>query len=138
MDPLKFPDLNKVIDAKYVVVPPMPSEISELRARATSLLANATTVLVKMKDIDLGALDRAHEARGRDEEGDRGRRFQGPRRPVEKDGGVGRRPRPLARRPARHGEPEQDPGRPARGDIPAGHAGRQQREGPAGDAVRAR
>lgn len=56
MDPLKVPDLNKMTNAKYVVIPPMPSEISELRARATSLLANATEVLVKMQGIDFQGL----------------------------------------------------------------------------------
>ncbi len=56
MDPLKFPDLSKTTDAKYVVVPPTPSEISELRAGAATLLANATTVLAKMEQVDFQRL----------------------------------------------------------------------------------
>jgi paraquat-inducible protein B len=56
MDPRKYPDLSKTSDAKYVVVPPTPSEISELRAGAATLLANATTVLAKMQQVDFQAL----------------------------------------------------------------------------------
>ena len=56
MDPLKYPDLSKTTDAKYVVVPPTPSEISELRAGAATLLANATTVLAKMEQVDFQGL----------------------------------------------------------------------------------
>ena len=33
LDPHKYPDLSKAADEKYVVVPPAPSEISELRAQ---------------------------------------------------------------------------------------------------------
>jgi len=56
MDPLKYPDLSKTSDVKYVVVPPTPSEISELRAGAATLLANATTVLAKMQQVDFQKL----------------------------------------------------------------------------------
>jgi paraquat-inducible protein B len=56
MDPQKYPDLMKASDLKYVVVPPTPSEISELRAGAATLLANATTVLAKMEQVDFSAL----------------------------------------------------------------------------------
>jgi paraquat-inducible protein B len=56
MDPLKYPDLSKTSDLKYVVVPPTPSEISELRASAATLLANATSVLAKMQQVDFQGL----------------------------------------------------------------------------------
>jgi paraquat-inducible protein B len=56
LDPHKYPDLSKEPDAKYVVIPPAPSEISELRHSATTMLANATTVLAKMQQVDFQAL----------------------------------------------------------------------------------
>jgi len=56
LDPEKFPDLTKTTDVKYVIVPPTPSEISELRASAATLLANATTVLAKMEQVDFQGL----------------------------------------------------------------------------------
>jgi paraquat-inducible protein B len=56
MDPQKYPDLSKTSDLKYVVVPPTPSEISELRSSAATLLANATTVLAKMQQVDFQGL----------------------------------------------------------------------------------
>jgi len=56
LDPHKYPDLSKTADVKYVVVPPAPSEISELRESAATLLANATTVLAKMQSVDFQAL----------------------------------------------------------------------------------
>jgi paraquat-inducible protein B len=55
LDPRKYP-AGAVTDDKYVVVPPTPSEISELRASAAKLLANATTVLAKMEQIDFQGL----------------------------------------------------------------------------------
>jgi paraquat-inducible protein B len=75
MDPLKYPDLSKTSDVKYVVVPPTPSEISELRASAATLLANATTVLAKMEQVDFQGLSveltkLAAEARARIEGAD--------------------------------------------------------------------
>jgi paraquat-inducible protein B len=56
MDPAKFPDTTDKTEVKYVVVPSAPSEISEFRASATTLLANATTLLAKMQEIDFKAL----------------------------------------------------------------------------------
>lgn len=56
MDPAKFPDVSTTSDTKYVVVPPTPSEISELRAGASTLLANATVVLARMEQIDFQGL----------------------------------------------------------------------------------
>lgn len=56
MDPHKYPDLSTTTDMKYVIVPPTPSEISELRASAVSLMANATTVLGRMEQIDFQGL----------------------------------------------------------------------------------
>ncbi|HMD60410.1 MAG TPA: hypothetical protein VKG78_03215, partial [Opitutaceae bacterium] len=56
MDPHKYPDLSNTADLKYVVVPPAPSEISELRQGAATLMANATSVLAKMQQIDFQAL----------------------------------------------------------------------------------
>jgi paraquat-inducible protein B len=56
MDPHKYPDRSKTTDVKYVVIPPTPSEISELRASAATLMANATTVLAKMEQIDFQEL----------------------------------------------------------------------------------
>jgi len=56
MDPHKYPDLSRTTEMKYVVVPPTPSEISELRASAVSLMANATTVLGRMEQIDFQGL----------------------------------------------------------------------------------
>lgn len=55
-DPRRYPDLSKTADVKYVVVPSMPSEISELRASATTLMANATEVLGKMGQVDYAGL----------------------------------------------------------------------------------
>jgi paraquat-inducible protein B len=56
MDVSKYPDTSKVSDVKYVVIPSAPSEISEFRASATTLLANATTLLAKMEQIDFQGL----------------------------------------------------------------------------------
>jgi paraquat-inducible protein B len=56
MDPAKFPDTSDKSEVKYVVVPSAPSEISEFRASATTLLANATTLLAKMQEIDFKGL----------------------------------------------------------------------------------
>ena len=56
MDPAKYPDTSKTSDLKYVVVPPAPSEISEFRASATTMMANATTLLAKMQEIDFKGL----------------------------------------------------------------------------------
>ena len=55
LDPRKYPG-GGATDDKYIVVPPTPSEISELRASAATLLANATTVLAKMEQIDFQGL----------------------------------------------------------------------------------
>ena len=55
-DPAKYPDRSRAADVKYVTVPPMPSEISELRASATTLMANATEVLAKMGQVDFQGL----------------------------------------------------------------------------------
>jgi paraquat-inducible protein B len=55
LDPRKYPG-GIATDDKYVVVPPTPSEISELRASAATLLANATSVLAKMEQIDFQGL----------------------------------------------------------------------------------
>jgi paraquat-inducible protein B len=56
MDTKKYPDLGGRTDDKYVIVPPTPSEISELRAGAATLIANATTVLAKIEQIDFKEL----------------------------------------------------------------------------------
>jgi paraquat-inducible protein B len=56
MDPHKYPDLSKSTEEKYVVIPPTPSEISELRASAAALMANATAVLARMEQIDFQGL----------------------------------------------------------------------------------
>jgi paraquat-inducible protein B len=56
MDPKKYPDVSKVTDVKYVVVPETPSEISELRASAASVLASATILLAKLQLIDYQGL----------------------------------------------------------------------------------
>jgi len=56
MDPVKFPDKHPTSDMKYVVVPSAPSEISEFRATASTLLANATTLLAKMQQVDFQGL----------------------------------------------------------------------------------
>jgi len=56
MDPRKYPDASDTTDIKYVVIPSAPSEISEFRASATTLLANATTLLAKMQQIDFQGL----------------------------------------------------------------------------------
>jgi paraquat-inducible protein B len=56
MDPVKYPDTTKTSDVKYVVIPPTPSEISEFRASAATLMANATTLLAKMQEIDFRGL----------------------------------------------------------------------------------
>jgi paraquat-inducible protein B len=50
------PPAATLADDRYVVVPPMPSEISELRASATTLMANATAVLAKMEQVDYQGL----------------------------------------------------------------------------------
>jgi len=56
LDPKKYPDTSTVTDVKYVVVPATPSEISELRSSAASVLASATTLLAKMQQIDFQGL----------------------------------------------------------------------------------
>jgi paraquat-inducible protein B len=56
MDPHKHPDLSTSTDVKYVVIPSAPSEISEFRASAESLMANATTLLARMQEIDFKGL----------------------------------------------------------------------------------
>ena len=56
MDPRKYPDTADTTDIKYVVIPSAPSEISEFRASAATLLANATTLLAKMEQIDFQGL----------------------------------------------------------------------------------
>jgi paraquat-inducible protein B len=56
MDPSKYPDRSDMSDIKYVVIPPAPSEISEFRASAATLLANATTLLAKLQEIDFKGL----------------------------------------------------------------------------------
>jgi len=56
MDPVKFPDKHDTSDMKYVIVPSAPSEISEFRASAATLLANATSLLAKMQQIDFQGL----------------------------------------------------------------------------------
>lgn len=56
MDPAKYPDTSKTSDVKYVVVPPAPSEISEFRASASTMMATATTLLAKMQEIDFKGL----------------------------------------------------------------------------------
>ncbi|HZZ19311.1 MAG TPA: MlaD family protein [Opitutaceae bacterium] len=56
MDPAKYPDHSNMTDLKYVVIPPAPSEISEFRASAATLLANATTLLARLQEIDFQGL----------------------------------------------------------------------------------
>jgi paraquat-inducible protein B len=56
MDPAKYPDKADTTDIKYVVIPSAPSEISEFRASAATLLANATTLLARMEQIDFQGL----------------------------------------------------------------------------------
>ena len=56
MDRAKYPDISKTSDVKYVIIPSAPSEISEFRASAASLMANATTLLAKMQEIDFKGL----------------------------------------------------------------------------------
>jgi paraquat-inducible protein B len=56
MDPHRYPDTSNTTDVKYVVIPSAPSEISEFRASAESLMANATTLLAKMQEIDFKGL----------------------------------------------------------------------------------
>ena len=56
MDPHKHPDLSMATDVKYVVIPSAPSEISEFRASAAALMANATTLLARMQEIDFKGL----------------------------------------------------------------------------------
>ncbi|HEY5227398.1 MAG TPA: MlaD family protein [Opitutaceae bacterium] len=56
MDPSKYPDRSTMSDVRYVVIPPAPSEISEFRASAATLLANATTLLAKLQEIDFQGL----------------------------------------------------------------------------------
>jgi paraquat-inducible protein B len=56
MDPAKYPDMSNKSEVKYVVIPSAPSEISEFRASASTLLANATTVLARMQEIDFRGL----------------------------------------------------------------------------------
>jgi paraquat-inducible protein B len=56
MDPAKYPDMSTTTDVKYVVIPSAPSEISEFRASAAELMANATSLLAKMQQIDFQGL----------------------------------------------------------------------------------
>jgi paraquat-inducible protein B len=56
MDPAKFPDTSNASEVKFVVIPSVPSDLSELRASATTLLANATALLARMQDIDFKGL----------------------------------------------------------------------------------
>jgi len=56
MDPHKHPDLSVATDVRYVVIPSAPSEISEFRASAAALMANATTLLARMQEIDFKGL----------------------------------------------------------------------------------
>ncbi len=56
MDPHMHPDLSTTADVKYVVIPSAPSEISEFRASAAALMANATTLLARMQEIDFKGL----------------------------------------------------------------------------------
>jgi len=56
LDPARYPDIGYSADAKFVEVPSSPSELSALRAGATTMLANATTVLGKMEQIDFQGL----------------------------------------------------------------------------------
>jgi paraquat-inducible protein B len=56
LDPAKHPDVSIASDVRYVVVPSAPSEISEFRASASTLLSNATTVLARMQQIDFQGL----------------------------------------------------------------------------------
>jgi paraquat-inducible protein B len=56
MDPAKYPDTANKTEVKYVVIPSAPSEISEFRASASTLLANATTLLARMQEIDFKGL----------------------------------------------------------------------------------
>jgi paraquat-inducible protein B len=56
MDPVKYPDLATRTEVKYVVIPSAPSEISEFRASASTLLANATSVLARLQQIDFKGL----------------------------------------------------------------------------------
>ncbi|HEY1848145.1 MAG TPA: MlaD family protein [Opitutaceae bacterium] len=56
MDPAKFPDKAAVSEVNYVVVPAAPSEISEFRASASTLIANATTLLARMQEVDFKGL----------------------------------------------------------------------------------
>jgi paraquat-inducible protein B len=55
LDPRKFPGTGAT-DEKYVIVPPSPSELSALRESAANLLANATTVLARLEQIDFQGL----------------------------------------------------------------------------------
>jgi paraquat-inducible protein B len=56
MDPVKYPDTATKSEVKYVVIPSAPSEISEFRASASTLLANATTLLARLQEIDFKGL----------------------------------------------------------------------------------
>jgi paraquat-inducible protein B len=56
MDPHKHPGVRAPEDARYASVPAAPSEISEFRASASSLMANATSLLAKMQEIDFQGL----------------------------------------------------------------------------------
>ena len=56
MDPAKFPDTSNATEVKFVVIPSVPSDLSALRASATTLLANATALLARMQDIDFKGL----------------------------------------------------------------------------------
>jgi paraquat-inducible protein B len=56
MDPAKYPDTSTTTDVKYVTVPPMASDFSELRASATNLMAEAHEVLGKVAQVDFKGL----------------------------------------------------------------------------------
>jgi paraquat-inducible protein B len=56
LDPHQHPAVSAPADDRYAVVPAAPSEISEFRASAATLMANATTLLAKMQEIDFQGL----------------------------------------------------------------------------------
>jgi paraquat-inducible protein B len=56
MDAAKYPDTSNSTEVKFVVIPSVPSDLSEFRASAVTLLANATTLLAKMQQIDFQGL----------------------------------------------------------------------------------
>jgi paraquat-inducible protein B len=56
VDPHQYPDLNHVSEIKYVIVPSIPSEISEFRAHVSKLLASVQQIDFKQLSIDLDKL----------------------------------------------------------------------------------